>query len=471
MPYLAADHQHEVSVSDYGVSGEIHATDLSFRSTGRDRRGQDGDGTPIKQDVCDKEVPYEDTPLLVGATLPEHNLFILILAAALLPLLLCRLLFSILTAAFSLLHLFAWQKKGQQGSDTSLNHSTSLGTIAMNLQNDSGENSSDMANSDLAENAELSLQEALRAGQDTFDQFSASQREEDLVCSITSWQNALALCPMGHEIRASILKNLGKLLRSRFDRSGDMGDLEESIRHQQAAISLWPIDHPVRPSSLSQLGNALRTRFNQRGDMADLDESICRYQEALSLYPQGHADRPDCLNNLSCVLGVRFDRNGDRVDLEESARLCQEVLSLLTMSREDESGRPNNLNQILPLKKSSDQGTDPTKRRFKDLLAKRFLPGRPQEQKRPRSGVQRMRMPRENSLAAGQTLAMRRSPTRSYRALSGLSGERGGLTKIQQSGSRCRKATWTSMLFAWWPSTISVINWARGLRTREIGSI
>ncbi|KAG9018338.1 hypothetical protein FRB93_000041 [Tulasnella sp. JGI-2019a] len=357
MPYLAADHQHEVSVSDYGVSGEIHATDLSFRSTGRDRRRQDGDGTP---DVCDKEVPYEDTPLLVGATLPEHNLFILILAAALLPLLLCRLLFSILTAAFSLLHLFAWQKKGQQGSDTSLNHSTSLGTIAMNLQNDSGENSSDMANSDLAENAELSLQEALRAGQDTFDQFSASQREEDLVCSITSWQNALALCPMGHEIRASILKNLGKLLRSRFDRSGDMGDLEESIRHQQAAISLWPIDHPVRPSSLSQLGNALRTRFNQRGDMADLDESICRYQEALSLYPQGHADRPDCLNNLSCVLGVRFDRNGDKVDLEESARLCQEVLSLLTMSREDESGRPNNLNQILPLKKSSDQGTDPT---------------------------------------------------------------------------------------------------------------
>ncbi|KAG9033764.1 hypothetical protein FRB95_014252 [Tulasnella sp. JGI-2019a] len=293
----------------------------------------------MKQDAYDD--PYEDTLPRVGATLPRRNISDSIIAVALLPLLLCRLFFSILTNAPSLLRLVARHKERQQDG--------------------SGTNPKNDANSDVATvNVELSLQEALTASHDAFDQFLTSQRDEDLEGSIKSWLNALKLCPVSHGIYPSILKNVGKLLRARFDRSGDMGDLDESIRHQQAALSLWPTDDPTRPSALSNLGNALRTRFHQQGDMADLDESVRRYREALSLQPKGHADRPNSLNSLSGVLEIRFHRNGDKADLEESMHLCQEVLSLLTMS---ESNHSHILNQTFPpgnKKRSSNEGTAST---------------------------------------------------------------------------------------------------------------
>ncbi|KAG8989476.1 hypothetical protein FRB94_014370 [Tulasnella sp. JGI-2019a] len=151
--------------------------------------------------------------------------------------------------------------------------------------------------------------------------------------------------------------NIGELLQTRFDRSGDMGDLDESIRHQQTALSLQPIGDPIRASPLSSLGNALRTRFRRRGDMVDLDESIRRYQEALSLYPIGHADRPDSLNVLSVEFGIRFDRKGDKADLVESTRLCQEALSLLTMGCADGAAHFNKPNSVLPLAEAKLKGS------------------------------------------------------------------------------------------------------------------
>ncbi|KAG8989991.1 hypothetical protein FRB93_003367 [Tulasnella sp. JGI-2019a] len=332
---------------------------MSSPSRKRNRGEQDRDivvGTP---DSYDEENPfYKDTPLPVEGMLLGHRFLDSALAAALLPLLLCRLLCSILAATLSLLHLFLWQKENQQGSDASLNHSTSLGTIPMNLTDHKGENSSDEATSDLvAANVQLSPEEALMAGQDASDLFLASQRDEDLDSSIKNWQNALALFLADHDTRASILKNLGQLFRVRSDRKGDMGDLEESIYHQQAALSLWPTDHPIQPSALSKLGNALRTRFYRRGDMADLDESIRRYREALSLYPKDHADRPDLLNSLSGVLGIRFDQKGDKADLEESMRLCQEAFTLLTKSCEDDSSHSNPTSPPGNKKGPSNEGT------------------------------------------------------------------------------------------------------------------
>ncbi|KAG9007327.1 hypothetical protein FRB94_014449 [Tulasnella sp. JGI-2019a] len=216
---------------------------------------------------------------------------------------------------------------------------------------------SPLTDSQAKANTRSSLQEALTTAQDTFDQFLFSQSHVDLEGCIESWKNVLTICPNDHEIRPSILKNLGKSLRARFDRSGDMSDLEQSIRHQQAALSLLPIDHPIRPSSLSNLGNALRARFNRTSDAVDLDESIRHYQEALSLHPNDHINRPDCLNNLSGVLELRFHMTGDKVDLEESTRLCQEALSLLPICRADDAADFNDLSGALPL--SSEQGTAP----------------------------------------------------------------------------------------------------------------
>ncbi|KAG8977998.1 hypothetical protein FRB93_011414, partial [Tulasnella sp. JGI-2019a] len=273
------------------------------------------------------------------------SLLILALTAALLLFLMCRIWYSILATILSPLR----QDKGEQRNDAPSNQVTTFHGVSINVQHDSGPCLSDQPNSELAEaNTESSLQEALVAGQDAFDKFLDSQRDVDLDRSIESWRHVLGICPIGHEIHPSILKNLGKLLQTQFDRSSDMGDLGESIRYQQMALSLWPMDHPIRPSSLSNLGNALRTRFDRQGDMADLDESICRYQEALSLHPMGHPDRPDSLNKLGGVLAIRFDHKGDKTDLDESTRLCQEALSLLTTGCANYSDSLNHLDSVLP---------------------------------------------------------------------------------------------------------------------------
>ncbi|KAG9029630.1 hypothetical protein FRB95_005066 [Tulasnella sp. JGI-2019a] len=341
----------EAGASDASVSRGIHTTSMRSPSTTGNRYEQGGrEMTAETLDTGDGEGPSDkDTHPLVKAKIPGRNLFTSVLTVPLLLFLLC-LLFSILLAALTLLHLFTYQKKRWQPSDTSLNEIT----IGTNLQ--SGAETSE-ANSDLiVANTELSLEDTLRAGQDAFEQFLASQRDEDLGDCIKSWKEALALCPISHDGRSSILKNLGKLLRTRFDRTGDVGDLEGSIRHQQAALSLWPMGHPILPSSQSNLGNALRTRFNLLGDMADLEESIRHYRGALSLHPVGHADRPDSLNNLSDVLKIRFDRMSDEADLEESTRLSQEALSF---SCGDGSAHSNNLDSVLPLEQSSSQGTAP----------------------------------------------------------------------------------------------------------------
>ncbi|KAG9028222.1 hypothetical protein FRB95_006723 [Tulasnella sp. JGI-2019a] len=348
----------DASASDEDLSGGIRATGMSspIKQNRCERNNRDiVVGAP---DACDEErTSNEETPFLSTCTyqtkaeLQGHDLWTLFLAAGLLLLLLCRLLCSIFITALALLRLFACQKKRRQHG--------------------SGTGPSDEVASDLAtKNTESSLQEALGAGQDAFDQFLASQRDEDLDDSIKSWQNVLVLCPIGHGIRQSILKNLGKSLQARFDRRGDMDDLEDRICHQQAALSLWPMDHPVCPSSLINLGNSFRARFNRQGDMGDLDESIRHFREAISLLPIGHADYPDSLNILGDALRIRFDHKGVMIDLEESTRLRQEALSGLATGY---AGRPdslNNINSELPL--SSDKGTAP--------MVKPKLKGSPDEE-------------------------------------------------------------------------------------------
>ncbi|KAG8996097.1 hypothetical protein FRB93_000948 [Tulasnella sp. JGI-2019a] len=319
------------AVSLEGVSRGIHATEKNI--------------TVMTEDACN-ETPHsaEDTTMLVKAKHKRRSLLISALTIALLLLLLCRLLFSILAATLSLFR----QNEEQQVNDGPPNQIISVPIVNVNLQHSSGTNHGDEAHLAKA-NTRSSLQEALTTAQDTFDRFLFSQSHVDLEGCIESWKNVLTICPNDHEIRPSILKNLGKSLRARFDRSGDMSDLEQSKSHQQAALSLLPIDHPIRPSSLSNLGNALRARFNRTSDAVDLDESIRHYQEALSLHPNDHINRPDCLNNLSGVLELRFHMTGDKVDLEESTRLCQEALSLLPICRADDAADFNDLSGALPL--------------------------------------------------------------------------------------------------------------------------
>ncbi|KAG9026920.1 hypothetical protein FRB95_008313 [Tulasnella sp. JGI-2019a] len=326
------NNQTEVKGPGKDAYGDIRTTDEHSPSTKRNRCEQeDGDITVGTLDASDKTSPCdEDTPPLVGGQLKWHGLLTSFLTATIMLLLLCHLVWSILTAALSQLRLFWCQKKIAQA------------------QTGGRANPSDEVHSNsVATNSESSLQGALRAGQDAFDQFLASENDEDLNGCIKSWKNVLGLCPMGHEIYPSILKNLGKLLQARFDRTRNMGDLEESICHQRAALCMWPMDHSIRPSSLDNLGYALRIRFSRLDDMGDLDEGIRHYQEAISIRPIGHADRPDFFDHLGVAFYTRFERTGDMADIEQSIRHHQEALTLRPIGHPNRVDSLNNLDIAL----------------------------------------------------------------------------------------------------------------------------
>jgi hypothetical protein len=66
-------------------------------------------------------------------------------------------------------------------------------------------------------------------------------------------RESLKLCPPGHSGRRAALKNLGRGLRSRFERDGDMQDLKRAIEVHREGLELCPPDHPKRSQILEDL--------------------------------------------------------------------------------------------------------------------------------------------------------------------------------------------------------------------------
>ncbi|CUS11100.1 unnamed protein product, partial [Tuber aestivum] len=67
----------------------------------------------------------------------------------------------------------------------------------------------------------------------------------DLQNAIDHGQEALTATPQNHPARATRHNNLGYLLSSRFERTGDLGDLQKAIEHAEQALAATPRDHPL----------------------------------------------------------------------------------------------------------------------------------------------------------------------------------------------------------------------------------
>ncbi|KAG8998403.1 hypothetical protein FRB94_006905 [Tulasnella sp. JGI-2019a] len=335
-----ADNQTEVSACDEGVFIGVYATDVHSPSIKRNCHERDDRDIKVGiLNACYEERLADEDTLLVKAKLKGRNLLMSALTAALILLLLCRLLCSILAATLSLLR----QNKGQQLNDALSNQVTTFHGINIDVEHDSGTGLGDDPNSKLAEaNTESSLQEAFRAEQDAFDQFLNSQRDVDLDRCIESWRDVLAFCPVGHETRSSILKNLGRSLQIRFDRNGGISDLDECIRHQQEFLSVCPIGHPGRALMLKNLANLLDTRCDRTGKTTDPEENIRYHQEALTQCSIGHPDQASTVQNPGVGLNTtRFEQTGNMADLEEGIRYHQKVPT--PISHPDRASTLNNL--------------------------------------------------------------------------------------------------------------------------------
>ncbi|KAF7974779.1 hypothetical protein HWV62_11257 [Athelia sp. TMB] len=176
-----------------------------------------------------------------------------------------------------------------------------------------------------------------------YTRFKILGQQQDLEKAIVHFRGAVELFPPGHRDHQISLGNLSFALQIRFRRWGQIDDLEEAVIYERDNLELCPPGHPGRSMSLNNLAYALGIRFDQLGDMADLEQSIAYQRDALELHPPGHPDRHLFLSNLAPALQTRFDQLGQMADLEQAIIYNREVLDLRPPEHPELSTTLNNL--------------------------------------------------------------------------------------------------------------------------------
>ncbi|KAF6765337.1 CHAT domain-containing protein [Ephemerocybe angulata] len=151
------------------------------------------------------------------------------------------------------------------------------------------------------------------------------------------------MTPQGHANLPSRLTNLGGMLCTRFQRSGELSDLTDAITLHQKGVKLTPRGHADLPAMLNNLGVSFTCRFERTGELSDIADAIAAHQKAVELTPQGHADLPGQLNNLGNSFSCRFERTGELSDVADAIEVQQKSVELTPLDHADLPGRLNNL--------------------------------------------------------------------------------------------------------------------------------
>ncbi|KAG2088911.1 hypothetical protein BD769DRAFT_1396197, partial [Suillus cothurnatus] len=114
---------------------------------------------------------------------------------------------------------------------------------------------------------------------------------------------------------------------SRFDQQGKPDDLDEAISLYEEALRLCPDGHESHDFSLENLGGALVTRFQEYSDFDDITQAVSLYREALTLQPPGNPGRDTTLHNLALALKTRYYELHEIEDLNEAIDWARESLS------------------------------------------------------------------------------------------------------------------------------------------------
>jgi hypothetical protein len=106
--------------------------------------------------------------------------------------------------------------------------------------------------------------------------------DSDVLRDISRKRNALAACPEGHTDRGQLAAELGEVLYTGYEQSGDIALIREGVKVEREALSLRPRGHPDRALSCSDLAAFLLEDYRQAKDVAFLDEAIELGREALA---------------------------------------------------------------------------------------------------------------------------------------------------------------------------------------------
>ncbi|MFI8347991.1 CHAT domain-containing protein [Streptomyces sp. NPDC085596] len=118
------------------------------------------------------------------------------------------------------------------------------------------------------------------------------------------------------------LANLGVILQTWYDRTGEAGAATEAVDAARRVLARTPPGGAKRAMRLNHLGNALFKRFESGGAPADLEESVAMLTEAVERTAYGTPVHADYLHNLglSQLTGARA--------AEDPALLNQAVTTL-----------------------------------------------------------------------------------------------------------------------------------------------
>ncbi|KAF6759104.1 CHAT domain-containing protein [Ephemerocybe angulata] len=152
--------------------------------------------------------------------------------------------------------------------------------------------------------------------------------------------------PEDHASLPTLLGNLGRSLRQRFEQTGDLSDIDESISAQQKAMAIASEGRGDLVTQLSSLGATLLQRFEHTGILSDVTEAITTYWRMLALTPDDQPDIP-ALTNLGLSLFRRFERTGNPSDIAEAISLQAKVLDLTPDGHTDLPSRLTTLGSSL----------------------------------------------------------------------------------------------------------------------------
>jgi uncharacterized protein YjbI with pentapeptide repeats/predicted RNA-binding protein with RPS1 domain/tetratricopeptide (TPR) repeat protein len=174
--------------------------------------------------------------------------------------------------------------------------------------------------------------EPSQADLDDPSQQAGPDREVDLDADIERAYHELETKRHSATTRAALLSNLGAMLRTRFERTGEFPDLDEAVRLGEDSVKAARRRDRNRAGYLSNLSSALHTRYRFGGALADLDRAVSLGEDALAAAP-ANDDTTAILSNLSVALKTRSDRTGSLADLNRAIDVAEQALAPLRSDR------------------------------------------------------------------------------------------------------------------------------------------
>ncbi|MFI8237805.1 CHAT domain-containing protein [Streptomyces sp. NPDC085866] len=130
---------------------------------------------------------------------------------------------------------------------------------------------------------------------------------------------------------ARVRSELGKVLFSRHQRTGDLADLDRAVELAGLAAAEPTDDGDLRRRRLTNLSLSLRARYERLGSSEDLDEAVRVGTQAVS----DAVDDGAALSGLSMAFALRYERTLEAADQEQAVRLATRAVAAFPADRID----------------------------------------------------------------------------------------------------------------------------------------